>query len=547
MLSYLQYLTLLYIGFSMPVFALGHSLPHDLQGELDRLGYKEQSVADAILYYDRYGNRLGLEAEIKAHCESLPKKVKKTGGRRTRVTINPECRKFLNANRAITKSPIFLNLIDRNRTGGVLGGRSHKNNSTERQILGEQQSAKKALSLNFEKFISDPEYRCRRPSLYQYFSKVFSSLPHDNYICFSRNKLPVIMKQEGRRRVSLKTLNLNSIYQIHYLMAGKGEKSMSRWGHSMLRIIRCAPYRKEVGPECLKDTNHHVVVAFVANVDDLTINSFKGVFGKYHSILKPNSYAQMVEKYQVIEGRTLHSYPINLNRNELELMVNRILELFWQYKGNYYFLGQNCASELMKILSVGRLNNIHLNSKVPSTPEGILKLLKRYSLVDKESMSPGSDADGSMDQGSNQGVVTDYESLEVDQRRSNYLESHVASPSALRQFLHFETLEVSYLEAKLIKSLSTHSSRKERKTYNNLASELSKNVTTIVKGEVVPGYGLPLSYEVTSLPAETLQQLVKQINVIEGTLFKAQKSVAPELIQELQKVITNIFLIKQNL
>jgi hypothetical protein len=99
------------------------------------------------------------------------------------------------------------------------------------------------------------------------------------------NKKITLMTQSVEKKPTLtRVIDPARIYQIHYLFAGKGKEMMSRWGHAMFRLVICAP-GKPVGPSCLQDFSHHVVVSYRANVEDMTMSYKKGMDGSYASQL----------------------------------------------------------------------------------------------------------------------------------------------------------------------------------------------------------------------------------------------------------------------
>lgn len=157
---------------------------------------------------------------------------------------------------------------------------------------------------------------------------------------------------------------------------------MSRWGHAMLRVIMCAPERTEVGPECLKDLAHHVVISFRANVEGHAINNWDGLIGKYPSQLLIVSLSEVVEEYTRKELRNLISLPIKLSRAEMERLIARAAGQFWTYSGKYYFLSNNCASETDQLIK-GVLPEYHRYQTMNAlSPIGVYENLEDSRLMD---------------------------------------------------------------------------------------------------------------------------------------------------------------------
>lgn len=150
-------------------------------------------------------------------------------------------------------------------------------------------------AVNFEGFIFDSEYQCRRPSLYRYFSRHFNYRPNATTNCDSTN----IIISTGETKINYE-LDINKVYQVHYLHASEGEAAMSSFGHSMIRLVMCAPGR-DLGPDCLKDINHHIVLSYRANVADINTDSIKGIKGDYPSQLFVMPLKSAIEEYNIRE------------------------------------------------------------------------------------------------------------------------------------------------------------------------------------------------------------------------------------------------------
>src|SRR3546814_3856744 len=84
---------------------------------------------------------------------------------------------------------------------------------------------------------------------------------------------------------------------------------MSRWGHSMLRLVVCAPGRPR-GPDCRLDLQYHLVLSFRAFVDDVQVSSWRGLTGSYPSRLYLLPLQQVVDEYTRVELRGLQSIPL---------------------------------------------------------------------------------------------------------------------------------------------------------------------------------------------------------------------------------------------
>lgn len=235
--------------------------------------------------------------------------------------------------------------------------------------------------INYNFFIKDPEYKCRRPTYYKYFSTLFEISPFQDFNCNINYQINLTSKSGNISPLSLRDLDPSRIYQIHYLFAGKGTQMMSRWGHAMFRLVICAPERKP-GPLCLQDYAHHVVVTYRANIEDEKINYLDGIKGVYPSQLFLISMSEVVAEYTKGESRDVISLPIKMNPEEIARFTDRLLETYWGYKGQYYFFTNNCATEAMNHLRIAFPANKQIQKKNILSPVGLYKYLIKNKLVD---------------------------------------------------------------------------------------------------------------------------------------------------------------------
>lgn len=233
------------------------------------------------------------------------------------------------------------------------------------------------VAVNLKLFLFDPEYPCRRPALHEFFARHFNWVPADSKTC--AQEYTFITTGLDPKRPALGSLNPERIYQVHYLLAEPGAAWSSRWGHSMLRVVICAPGRK-VGPGCLLDIDHHLVLSFQPVVNDLTVSSWDGLTGGYPVRLFILPMQRVVEGYTKIQLRSLRSYPLVLNRAELTTLIERAIELHWSYDGAYYFLSNNCVMETLKLLQSGT-NRLEIRRGESITPSGLLTLLKTSGVL----------------------------------------------------------------------------------------------------------------------------------------------------------------------
>ncbi len=232
--------------------------------------------------------------------------------------------------------------------------------------------------MNLEYFLLDPDYACRRPSLHRYFREHFGWQPTASQAC--AGGYPILNAGSDFGRTPLLRLDPERVYEVDYLFAEANDAWVSRWGHSMLRLVICAPGRPR-GPDCRLDLDQHLVLSFRAFVGDVQLSSWAGLTGAYPSRLFVLPLGQVIDEYTKVELRSLASIPLRLERREIEMLVERSAELHWSYDGDYYFLSNNCAVETLKLLRSGtdRAELAALDSILPS---GLLELLIGRGLAD---------------------------------------------------------------------------------------------------------------------------------------------------------------------
>ena len=233
------------------------------------------------------------------------------------------------------------------------------------------------VAVNLEHFLLDPDYACRRPALHNYFSGRFHWSPQHAACAPGQVFLQADPEED---ETALLTLEPSRVYAVDYLLAEANEQPMSRWGHSMLRLVICAPGRAP-GPDCRLDLRYHRVLSFRAFVDDVQISSWRGLTGSYPSRLFLLPLDQVIDEYTKVELRGLQSIPLRLDQAEIAQLLERAAQLHWTYDGRYYFISNNCAVETFKLLHDGvpRLAGDSLSS---ITPTGLLRRLKKAGIAD---------------------------------------------------------------------------------------------------------------------------------------------------------------------
>ena len=235
------------------------------------------------------------------------------------------------------------------------------------------------VAVNLEHFVLDPDYACRRPGLHAYFTAHFGGSPGAG-TCGATLPYVDAAALADAEAAPLLELDPARVVAVEYLLAGDGEALASRWGHSMLRLVVCAPGRAP-GPDCRLDLDHHRVLSFRAFVDDLQLSNWRGLTGGYPSRLFVLPLQQVVDEYTRVELRPLASIPLRLSADEIAALLERAARVHWSYDGRYRFIGNNCAVETWKLLHDG-LPRAARADLASITPRGLLRRLRRAGLVD---------------------------------------------------------------------------------------------------------------------------------------------------------------------
>ncbi|WP_372014389.1 DUF7844 domain-containing protein [Pseudoxanthomonas sp. 10H] len=271
----------------------------------------------------------------------------------------------------LSRDPRFLDLAGWQVAALGPGRRAHNDFRDRSPDPYELDSPKEYLAVNLEHYLLDPAYACRRPQLAALLDAHFGWTPPRRSACAGGL---LFVGDEVRSDDPQRRLDPERIYGIDYLLAEGNERAMSAWGHSMLRLVVCAPGRPR-GPDCRLDLQHHLVLSFRAFVGDVQVSSWRGLTGSYPSRLFALPLGQVVDEYTRVELRGLRSVPLALSRGEVEAVATRAAQLHWSYDGRYYFVSNNCAVETWKLLhdAVPRLAALPLSS---IRPNGLLGRLR---------------------------------------------------------------------------------------------------------------------------------------------------------------------------
>ena len=212
----------------------------------------------------------------------------------------------------------------------------------------ERHSAAEAFAVNLEWFLLDPSYACRRPALAAWYAQQFG-WPADMQGASCAPGLAWLAATGSSGGVAIEQIDPARVYAVDYLLADSGGPPMSRFGHSMLRLVICAPGRAP-GERCRMDLANHRVLSFRAFVDDVQVSSWAGLTGAYPSRLFLLPLNQVIDEYNRVELRDLRAWPLDLSQAQVTSLLQSAAQVHWSYDGDYTFIGNNCAVETGRLL-----------------------------------------------------------------------------------------------------------------------------------------------------------------------------------------------------
>ncbi|WP_085690449.1 MULTISPECIES: DUF4105 domain-containing protein [unclassified Pseudomonas] len=457
------------------------------------------------------------------------------------IGIPDECRGQNGRRFTLSDDPRLLDLAGWQQYVGRRGEREQHNRQIARSPdLYEISSPKEFVAVNMEYFLLDPSYACRRPALYRFYQQHFGWAPPAKDAC--AKTFAFLNAGNDFAKQPLGQVDPERVYAVDYLLAEANQNWVSRWGHSMLRLVICAPGRPR-GPDCRLDLDQHLVLSYRAFVGDVQLSSWDGLVGKYPSRLFVLPLAQVIDEYTKTELRSLASVPLNLSRSEIEGVVEHAAEMHWSYDGNYFFLSNNCAVEGLKLLRSGS-NNARLTGLDSIMPNGLLEVLKGRGLADtsvlddpKEALRLGYRFDSFRDRYQamfdvlkkqlpiKQTTVEEWLSLSAEERRPWFERADLRTSAALllleqasfrRQLLLAQDeVKQRYLGAR---ELENGGMDKANATLQQILANsgfLSRPAELLDSR----GYGLPQPSEFSRLEAESSQRQ-KQLLALTGDLDK---------------------------
>ncbi|WDM59497.1 DUF4105 domain-containing protein [Pseudomonas sp. NEEL19] len=499
---------------------------------------------------------------------SLIARCKRQQGTVGKIGLPEECRGQAERRFTLSDDPRLLDLAGWPQYVGRRGEREQHNGQFVRSPDSyELSSPKEYLAVNMEYFLLDPSYGCRRPALNQYLHEHFGWAPPQNTCA---KGLPFINAGSDFARQPLGEIDPERVYEVDYLLAEANQNLVSRWGHSMLRLVICKPGRPR-GPDCRLDLDQSLVLSYRAFVNDVQLSSWDGLVGVYPSRLFVLPLGQVIDEYTKTELRSLASVPLKLNREEVENLVRQAAEMHWSYDGNYWFLSNNCAVESLKLLRSGTANP-QLNDLDSIMPNGLLAVLKGRGLADtsvldnpREALRLGYRFDSYRERYQamfevlrkqlpiKQQLVEDWLALSAEQRRPWFAQADLRTSAALllleqaslrRQLLLAQDeVKQRYLNAAALKDGSVNKADATLKQMLANSGFLSRPAELLDS----KGYGLPQPEERERLERESKERQARLLRLSTNLDKEVRALLDPSRAREISAVEANVKQIGEHL
>ncbi|MBX9913849.1 MAG: DUF4105 domain-containing protein [Pseudomonadaceae bacterium] len=311
--------------------------------------------------------------------QQLLKRCRQRAAAQGLVGLPSECRGQTARRFSLADDPRLLDLAGWPQYVGRDGQREQRNAQVARSPDSyELSNPREFVAVNLEYFLLDPSYACRRPELYAYWQAQFGWAPANKATCAA--ELAYLNAGSDFARQPFGTLDPARVYAVDFFLAEGNNNWVSRFGHSMLRLVICAPGRPR-GPACRLDLDQHLVLSYRAFVGDVQLSSWDGLTGGYPSRLFVLPLSQVIDEYTKVELRSVASVPLKLSPSEQDAFVRHALQMHWSYDGDYFFLSNNCAVETLKLLRSGTAK-APLDDLDSILPNGLLEVLSARGLAD---------------------------------------------------------------------------------------------------------------------------------------------------------------------
>lgn len=218
---------------------------------------------------------------------------------------------------------------------------------TARVVMGKNVPAPQLFAESLADFLTSDDFHCRQPIFHDYFVRRYGSFGNRD-ACADRVPFWRLDQVQGGQVVWLDPRRVRS---IHLLFAGKASNVASRFGHVALRLVVC-PQLDSTDTACDENLFEHLALGYRAHVDELSLDMYKGLTGRYRAHLYALNFMDTYEEYAVGEFRELFSLPLVMDATARAEFVRRLADIHWRFAGDYSFFSDNCATQLQEALRI---------------------------------------------------------------------------------------------------------------------------------------------------------------------------------------------------
>lgn len=194
-------------------------------------------------------------------------------------------------------------------------------------------------------YLLNPDFSCQQPIYDRYFQQRYQAqLPRSS--CPTLVPFYIVDRQEGGHPLWLDPQRVSS---IHLLFGGHGQNMASRFGHVALRLIVC-PEGKFDEESCNSNLFEHIVLGYMAHVDEFELDTIKALLGDYKAYLFAAPFMDTYRGYAINEFREIYSLPLILSQEQRQQLVRDLAEIHWSFTDNYNFFTRNCGTLLQQAL-----------------------------------------------------------------------------------------------------------------------------------------------------------------------------------------------------
>lgn len=240
-------------------------------------------------------------------------------------------------------------------------------------------SPRESFAVYLSHALVDTDFACRFPQMELYFSKLLGT----------KDRLDACVQKVHwfQMKKDLSLTDLSRVHAVDFLWASEGRDSASSYGHSMLRLVICAPDRLEPSDLCYQDTFHHIVLTYSGSTREVEFGKIKGVMGAYPLNLYSTPFIDKVVEYNYSELRDLYAVPLKLDPTQIKTLLYHLNFENWAFEGVYYYAGRNCTTEVLRALVASGVDLDLIDQIYALKPSDVFRNLLSSKLADLNSSS----------------------------------------------------------------------------------------------------------------------------------------------------------------